>query len=155
MLVPMDQPEPRGLQISAAPSGGVVIRSELDFTAVQRVVPNLREVAGNAAEINARLVVWAGPYEIFMSLKPIIDTTAAVVGGVVDVAALLTLFVRRHPNLPITIHIEESKSVLHQTRTVTITGRELSAVEADVVNRFFADHNDDPDDKIGGSNQAV
>lgn len=140
--------ERKEISIGAAESGGVRMTSDLDYEGTKALMGELREVAGQNAEIKARLVVWAGPYEVFMAVKPILDTAGALLGGVGGVAGLLTLLVKRNPERPITVYISQDNSV-------TIDGQPLSEEQQQAVNEFFQEHSDDPDEEIGPSNQPI
>ena len=125
------------LSINPTGYGDLSVKGDVDDVAFREFVGELREEAGDAAEISASLMLWAGPWEVFLSIKPALDTAGALLGGVGGVAGLLTLFARKHPEQPIVVN------VTNETRVV-IDGRELTKPEVEAVNRLFEENSADP-----------
>jgi hypothetical protein len=144
-----------GLVFTSADTGGVRITSDLDWEGVQQVVPEIRQIAGSDAEVEGRLIAWAGPYEIYFTIKPFLeDSTLLAASGVLARDAVKTIIrilrglAKKDPSRRITV-------VLDDGRQIVINDKPLSDEDAEDVARFFADHQDKPDDKRGGANTPV
>lgn len=134
------------LHFRPSSTGSVRIDSELEWPEFQELNERISQL-GDEAKVSSRVQVWAGPYEIYLALQPLIDSVAGIVGattGVVGagtgVTALLMELVRRKPEQPISIHVDNST-------TIVINGtRQLSPQEESAVEEFFRRHSADPND---------
>ncbi|PPF66628.1 hypothetical protein C5E16_10920 [Clavibacter michiganensis] len=138
-----------GLVFTAADTGGVRITSHLDWEEVQQLVPEFRELAGEGAEIDARLVAWAGPYEVYIAVKDIIEGALLLGAGVKAVPKLLTAWAQKHPDTPLTVVDDDGRHIVLSDK------KPLSTEDAEAIAAFFAKHQDPPSDTIGGANMPT
>jgi hypothetical protein len=138
-----------GLVFTAADTGGVRITSHLSWEDVQKVVPDLREAAGDEAVIDARMVVWAGPYEIYLTIKDLVEGAILVGGAVKVIPGLLSRFAQKHPDLPVTVVDDTGRHIVIDDK------KPLSQEEAEAIAKFFADHQDPPSENFGAGNEPI
>lgn len=116
------------------------VDSELLHGKFQEVVAFFEGQDHNEAVASSKVELYAGPYEIYLSIQPLVDTIVAAVETGAGVTALLMELVRRKPDHPINVHVENSI-------TVVIDGkRELSSKEIAQVEDLFKKYGSDPND---------
>jgi hypothetical protein len=128
------------LHIFPSATGSLRMDSDLNWEEFQDVTAAITEEGKSHHSVSGRVEVWAGPYEFYMAIQPFIGDATGIVGAGTGIVSLLMQVVRRKPEHPVHIHIEN-----HQT--IIIDGkRELTQDETEAIEKLAADYNSDPND---------
>jgi hypothetical protein len=129
-----------GLHFRASKTGSVRMDSDLGWSEFKDIYDDLGGEAEGRAVVSKSTEVWAGPYEIYLSIQPIFDSTTGLIGAGTGIAALFIELFNKHPEQPINIHVDNSK-------TIVINGDvNLSDEDLENLARFFQQNDKDPND---------
>jgi len=121
-------------------SGTVRIDSDLNWEEFKDLLARVRQQDGETARVSAKEMVWAGPYEIYLAVQPLIDSAAGLVGAGTGVTALIMELARRKPDQPIHVHVENNV-------TIVVDGkRDLTPDETEAIEKMFREQSTDPND---------
>jgi hypothetical protein len=129
-----------GLHFRASKTGSVRMDSELNWLEFQAIRDDLSGSDESGVAVSKHTEVWAGPYEVYLSIQPILDTASGLVGAGTGIAALFIELFKKHPEQPISIHVDDSK-------TIVINGDvNLGDSDLEALAKFFQENDADPND---------